>query len=53
MTKKTEYAGRWDGKPPEDGFYYVYNTDRSAGALSLGEFQPYTYDGFRELKASC
>ena len=49
--KETEYAGRWDGKPPEDGFYYVYNTDQSAGALSLGEFQAYTYDGFRKLKA--
>lgn len=53
MTKRNRirYAGRWDGKPPEDGFYYVYNTDQSAGALSLGEFQAYTYDGFRKLKA--
>lgn len=40
MTKKTEYAGRWDGKPPEDGFYYVYNTDRSAGALRWESSSP-------------
>lgn len=38
-------------QPSEDGFYYIYNTDQSAGALSLGEFQAYTYDGFRKLKA--
>lgn len=37
-------------KPTEDGFYYIYDTDQSAGAFALGDFQEFYPGDFLDNK---
>ncbi|MEM1483449.1 SpoIIE family protein phosphatase [Oscillospiraceae bacterium PP1C4] len=37
-------------KPTEDGFYYIYDTDQSENAFSLGDFQKYYPGDFFDNK---
>lgn len=39
-------------KPTEDGFYYVYDTDQSADAFALGDFQEFYPGNFLDNKTN-
>lgn len=39
-------------KPMEDGFYYVYDTDQSADAFTLGDFQEFYPGNFLDNKSN-